>query len=107
MTQEDFWKVVEELNYKTDDDFERCSDYLHKNYSLEEILEFENIAWELIRNIDMRFPNIDEISDDSWSDLCYDIVSRGKEFYESITKDIIKEMIKNNDYCESFAYSFH
>lgn len=107
MTQEDFWEIVQELNFKSDNDFERCSYQLTSRFELGELLELEDIAWDLVRNLHLKFPHHQDISDDGWSDLCYDIVSRGKEFYESITEPKIKEMIKSKDYVTSFGYSFH
>ena len=48
-----------------------------------------------------------DISEDSRSDLRYDIVSRGEDFYNKALNDvnIIDKMIDDRDYEESFIYS--
>jgi len=45
-------------------------------------------------------------SDDSWSDIRYEIVGRGKKYYEEITVRKMQNMANNLTYNESFTYIF-
>ena len=56
----------------------------------------------------VKSEKISDIGEDSRSDLRYDIVSRGEDFYNKALNDvnIIDKMIDDRDYEESFIYSF-
>lgn len=45
-------------------------------------------------------------SDDGYSDLLYQIVANGEDFYNNITVERAKQMIDNEEYKESFSYAF-
>jgi hypothetical protein len=112
------WKMIEDVNWKLDHDYNRISKAWSELPNDEfKILEdfIEDKAGELMFNFEPHwlghngFNNGQGIgvSDDSWSDLCYDVVGRGESFYNSITAEKLLEMADNNDYEESFAYCLH
>jgi hypothetical protein len=103
------WEIIESLNW--DGDYKRCEKQLVDTYSMDKIIQVETFVDEKVNQLDKQFHQdwLDdiEVSDDGWSDLRYEVVGRGKLFYESITKEKLMEMAENFDYHESFAYCFH
>ena len=106
------WKQVEELNWTSDGDYRRIEEFIKNRYgfsSAKELAEFVNSKYtELNRKFESDWlgdPGI-ACSDDSWSDLRYEVVARGQEFFESITVTKMQDMALNQDYQESFAYCF-
>ena len=106
------WKQVEELNWKSDGDYRRIEEFIKNRYnfnSAKELAAFvDSKAAELGREFEKAWlgdPGI-ACSDDSWSDLRYEVVGRGREFFETITVGKLQEMADNNDYQESLSYSF-
>ena len=106
------WNQVEELNWQSDGDYRRIEEFLKNRYnfnSAKELAEFVDAkADELHRKFAKAWlgdPGI-ACSDDSWSDLRYEVVGRGREFFESITVSKLQEMADNYDYRESLSYSF-
>jgi len=110
-----FWHVIDLLDYKKDNDYKRVNKYLTdlnrlagvptKTIKLiKDILDLKTNTLHLVSN---GGEDID-VGDDGWSDLRYDVVSRGKEFFDEVVDDpsIMKKMAKENDYTESFAYGF-
>ena len=110
--RERLWKQVEELNWTSDGDYRRIEEFIKNRYSFSsarELAEFVNSkAAELGRKFENAWlgdPGI-ACSDDSWSDLGYEVVGRGREFFETITVGKMQDMALNQDYQESFAYCF-
>ena len=113
MTQEQkCWKMIEDAKWKFDHDYERISfnwSELPKNEfkMLDSFIESKATAlFEKYQDAWLGHdggPGID-VSDDSWSDLIYDVIGRGERFYNSITVEKLREMADNDDYEESFAY---
>jgi len=116
MTQEQkCWKLIEDAKWKLDHDYNRISrDWaemsdkefkalkLFINEKVNALAEKYEAAW-LGQD---GGPGI-KVGDDGWSDLIYDVVGRGERFYNSVTADQLREMAKNDDYEESFAYCLH
>ena len=106
------WKQVEELNWTSDGDYRRIEEFIKNRYgfsSAKELAEFVNSKYtELNRKFESDWlgdPGI-ACSDDSWSDLRYEVVARGQEFFETITTSKLQDMALDQDYQESFAYCF-
>ena len=49
---------------------------------------------------------VEGCGDDSFIDLCWQIVANGEEFYNNINLEKIQKMIDNKEYKESFEYAF-
>ena len=108
-----FWYVVDLLDYKKDDDYKRVKKYLM------DLNRFAGVPSETIRLLEkiiiFKSTSLDissdrgrgiNVSDDGWGDLRVDVISRGKDFYDSVINDsdIMKKMADNYDYSESFLY---
>ena len=107
------WNRIEELNWTSDGDYRRIEDFIKNRYSFSsarELAEFVNSrATELCQKYEdawLGVPDLAPLWDDSWSDLAYEVVGRGREFFETITASKLREMANTNDYHESFAYCF-
>lgn len=109
-----FWTLVDMFDFKSDNSYERIKQLLkdlnafagvpaEKILLLAKILNFKTKVLDNKLGVDIR-----GVSDDSWSDLRCDIVSRGKEFYNKAMKDIriAQRMSDEYDYKESFSYAF-
>jgi hypothetical protein len=106
------WNRIEELNWTSDGDYRRIEDFIKNRYSFSsarELAEFVNSrATELGHEFEKAWlgdPGI-ACSDDSWSDLRYEVVGRGQEFFETITTSKFQYMALDRDYQESFEYCF-
>ena len=100
------WSLIKKLNYKIDDDYSRVGKEIAKltNAQAKELWEFVNSKAE---NLEKRFGDkIKRVGDDSWSDIRYDVISRGENFYNKVTLPILQRIVDRSDYSESFLYSF-
>tara|TARA_R110000772_G_scaffold63815_2_gene142725 strand:- start:277 stop:639 length:363 start_codon:yes stop_codon:yes gene_type:complete len=106
------WNRIEELNWASDHDIDRVEEYIKNRYSFSsarELAEFaDSKVIELCQKYEDAWLGVPGIacSDDSWSDLAYEVVGRGREFFETITASKLREMANTNDYQESFGYCF-
>ena len=90
-------RISNEWSKLSEDEFQELKKFIH-NKASELGGRYENV-W-LGKDGGPGF----DVSDDSWSDLRYDVVGRGEEFYNSITVEKLREMADNYDYQESFCY---
>ncbi len=113
MTQEQkCWKMIEDAKWTFDHDYERISfDWSELPKNEFKILKtfIEAKAASLFEKYEAAWLGQDggpgiNASDDSWSDLIFEVVGRGERFYNSVTTDQLREMAKNDDYEESFHY---
>ena len=108
-----FWGIVDMVNYKSDNDYQRIKDLLKDlnafaGVSSEKILLLAKVLNFKTKAIDKKWgDDIYNVGDDSWSDLRCDIVSRGKEFYNKALMDfdLVQRMANEDDYKESFSYA--
>jgi len=113
MTQEQkCWKMIEDAMWTFDHDYERIShnwsELSKKEFKMLETF-VENKASSLFEKYEAAWLGQDggkgiNASDDSWSDLIFEVVGRGERFYDAITADKLREMADNDDYVESFHY---
>ena len=106
------WKQVEELNWTSDGDYRRIEEFIKNRYSFSSAKELAEFVDSKAAELDRKFES-DWLGDpgiacgnDSWSDLRYEVVARGQEFFETITVTKMQDMALNQDYHESFAYCF-
>lgn len=108
------WELIEGTKWKSDHSYKRIEEELRSldNDAFEELKTFvHEKAYLLSKTYHDAWLGIDggpgiDASDDGWSDLVYDVVGRGEEFYNNITADKLREMADGYDYEESFSYCF-
>ena len=108
------WKMVGDLKWKSDHNYNRISLELSNlgEGDFKELKKFVNKkASELYKKYKDAWLGNDggsgiDVGDDSWSDLIYDVVGRGEDFYNSITTDKLRDMGNDYDFEESFSYCF-
>lgn len=107
------WGIIDQLGWKENPDYK----YIHermKNFMTEnQIKELESFCYDRRYEVDLAInDHVSEsgewIGDDGYNDLCWHIVGCGEEFYNSVMDDpnIAVDLIRNNEYVESFAYCF-
>ena len=102
------WGFVEAMNYN-ERGYDGCREWLktESGLSKRDIGILEEFVNSKVDKLNTLFSGIVRCgSDDTWSDVRYQIVANGEEFYNTITAEKIQSMIDNGDYKESFAYSF-
>lgn len=108
------WELIESVKWKSDHSYKRIEEELRSldNDTFEGLKNFVHEKASLLARTYQNAwlgrdggPGID-VSDDSWSDLVYDVVGRGEEFYNTITVDKLREIADDCDYEESFSYCF-
>ena len=109
-----FWKVVDLVDYKSDNDYDRIRDmFLNLNrfcgIKSDVFDALKKSFYAKIEALEERWgDDIYNVGDDSWSDLRSDIISRGKDFYVKAMSDfdMVQRMANDEDYKESFQYAF-
>ena len=104
----DFWEVIEEMDFNGVG-HEEAGRWLVEESGLS-AAQLENFAKTANRKVAyiMRLLNgVTGVSDDGYSDVCWQILANGQEAYKNATVESTQEMIDNYDYTESFAYAFH
>ena len=102
------WYQIEAMNFN-ERGYKGAGEYLVNEAALtfKGMKEVRNFATKKANALyDKLFP-ITGVSDDSFSDLIWQIVANGKEFYNNITLEQAQKMADNYEYTESFAYAFH
>jgi hypothetical protein len=112
MNEQKCWQLIKDAQWKSDHSYNRISKEWFK-LPHDEFTVLEEFIHDKAEELGKKYydawlgndggPGI-EASDDGWSDLRYDVVGRGEEFYNSITVDKLREMADNYDYEESFSY---
>lgn len=109
-----FWKVVDLVDYKSDNDYDRIRELflnLNRFCGIKSVVfdALKESFYSKIEALEERWGNdIYNVGDDSWSDLRSDIVSRGKDFYIKAMSDfdMVQRMANDEDFTESFSYAF-
>lgn len=102
------WGFIEAMNYN-ERGYKGCREWLQEesDLSYHDIQILGEFVYSKVNELNTRFLGIVRCgSDDTWSDVRYQVVANGEEFYNTITAEKIQSMIDNMDYKESFAYSF-
>jgi hypothetical protein len=108
-TEFKMWHLIEKADWGSDHDYDRISKEFHK-LPVGDFLQLRKFIHEKESEIGARFhkdwlgnPGID-VSDDSWSDLCAEVIGRGEAFYKEITAGKLRVMAKEDDFVENFCY---
>lgn len=109
-----FWQVIDFVDYPLDNDYKRIRNiFLNLNrycgIDSDVILALKTCFYSKIEALEKKWgDDIYNVGDDSWGDLRSEIVSRGKDFYNRAMSDfdMVQRMANNEDYTESFQYSF-
>ena len=104
----DFWDVIEEMDFNSVG-HEEAGRWLVEDsgLSIEQLKEIRNVANRKASYMMRLLNNVTGVSDDAFSDVCWQILANGQEAYKNATVESTQEMIDNYDYTESFAYAFH
>ena len=102
------WQQIEDMNFN-ERGYKGAGEYLvtESSLTLKGMREVHDFAVNKVCALYDKLTDIQGVSDDSFSDLCWQIVANGEEFYNNITLDKAQEMADNYEYTESFAYAFH
>lgn len=101
--------VLMKLDYKKDNDYKRTREMFSKMDEDAKKLFEQLINWKENILYDKLFDDVRGVSDDGFSDLIADIVSRGMKFFNQVMEDpsIAQKMVDDDDYQESFSYTFN
>ncbi len=102
------WGFIEAMNYN-ERGYDGCHEWLETESGLSkhDIQILKEFVGSKVAELNIKFATkVKCFSDDTWSDVRYQIVANGEEFYNTITAEKIQSMIDDMDYKESFAYSF-
>jgi predicted ATP-dependent endonuclease of OLD family len=110
-----YWKIIDKIDYPSDDNYKRISKLFDRMISFNAMSERDvKLLKSITEHKTSRLYSIvskditEYFSDDSWDDLSSYIVSKGKDFYNSVKEnpEIINQMLKDISYSESFNYCF-
>ena len=108
-----FWDFVDLADWKSDGDYKRIERFIRDTYSDQEIRSIKRLYDKYLDDLNTKFEDdwLERnggigigVSDDSWWDLRADVIGRGKELYNNITAEQLKEMGESHDYKENFGY---
>mgnify|MGYP001250257863 CR=1 FL=1 len=104
----DFWEVIEKMDFNGLG-HEEAGRWLveESGLSATQLENFSKTANRKVAYIMRLLNSVTGVSDDGYSDVCWQILANGQEAYKNATVESTQEMIDNNDYTESFAYAFH
>ena len=104
----DFWEVIEKMDFNGLG-HEEAGRWLveESGLSATQLENFSKTANRKVAYIMRLLNGVTGVSDDGYSDVCWQILANGQEAYKNATVESTQEMIDNNDYTESFAYAFH
>lgn len=103
------WGFIEAMNYN-EHGYRGCGKWLktESGLSKRDVYILREFVESKVDELNTNFSKeIERCSDDTWSDVRYQIVANGEEFYNTITAEKMQSMIDNREYKESFAYSFY
>lgn len=113
-----FWDLVSQCRWEEDHNYKRIRKFLMKTLNKEEIEEFSNCFNKAKEEIYKVLDAHDEycqntkkrgfgLSDNGFSDLCGEIIGRGKSFFNSVkaNPEIAYKMAHKGEYHQSFIFS--
>lgn len=110
-----YWKIIDKIDYPSDDNYNRISKLFHRMISFKALEEYDvKLLNSITGHKTSRLYSIVSkditayCSSDSWDDLSSYIVSKGKDFFNEVKEnpEIINQMLKDISYSESFNYCF-
>lgn len=110
MTEKMCWAIIEGLDWKSDHDYNRINKELKEILTLDAFNQLLDFVLVKAKQFKLKFNDVWisklEAGEDSWSDICFDVVGRGRDEYEQMTEDRLVEIDYLLLYQESFIYSF-
>jgi hypothetical protein len=108
MSEQEFWNVIEAMSFNTKG-YKEAGRYLIEDSGLtiDQMTQVESMARSKVNELYNRLWDVRGVSDDSYSDLIWQIVANGQPAFEKATVQSAQEMIDNGQYTESFSYAFH
>lgn len=111
LTDTECWNLIKKAKWESDHNYDRINLFFHKELNAIKFKQLQTFVSNKCEELGSRFnddwlgtPGI-EVSDDGWWDLRAEVVGRGKEFFDAITTEKLKEMASKHDYHENFEYS--
>ena len=101
--------ILMKLDYKKDNDYRRTQKMFGMMDEEARNLFEKLVDWKISKLYDILLNDVRGVGDDGFSDLTYDIISRGTEFFNKVIENpsIAQEIVDNHDYKESFSYTFN
>lgn len=110
-TTADEWMdyILMKLDYKKDNDYRRTQKMFGMMDEDARNLFEKLVDWKVDKLYGKLLHDVRGVSDDGFSDLVNDIISRGTEFFNKVMEDpsIAQKMVDDHDYQESFSYTFN
>lgn len=110
-TTADEWMdyILMKLDYKKDNDYRRTQKMFGMMDEDARNLFEKLVDWKADKLYGKLLHDVRGVSDDGFSDLVNDIISRGTEFFNKVMEDpsIAQKMVDDHDYKESFSYTFN
>lgn len=108
MNEQEFWSVIEAMNFNEKGD-KGAGQYLIEDSGLtmDQMKELYDMADRKVSKLYAQLNGVTGVSDDSYSDLLWQILANGQSAFETATVESAQEMIDNRQYTESFSYAFH
>ena len=112
INEKKYWQLIQDAQWKLDHSYKRISNEW-KTLPDEEFEMLKKFIDKKAGDLDKKYHDAwlgndggdgFDVSDDGWSDLRYEVVGRGEEFYNSITVEKLRQMAEDFDYHESFGY---
>lgn len=116
MTENNFWKIIEKMNWKIDNNYKRISKELKegKYGDNKTLIQLLNIFQEKINILNKKVKKMTNeeyikyinLGDDGLSDVIAHIIGSGKKSFDSVLENNKNFKIYSQNYKESFSYSF-
>jgi|TARA_R100000482_G_C5132149_1_gene152754 hypothetical protein len=108
MNEDKFWGIIKGMNY-TEKGYKGAAQYLINESGLttDQMHELENMVHKKVCELYRRLRDVNGCGDDGFSDLCYQIVSNGRDAFDTASVESAQRMVDNFEYTESFAYTFN
>lgn len=101
------WSIIELSDWYSDHDFYRIKN-IYDNLDARIFDQLKDFVNQKMEQLDRRFGKPGSyIGDDIWFDVRAEVISRGKNFYDSISVTKLIQMVNSSDYKECFIYCFH
>lgn len=108
VTDESFWRFVDEAQWTTDHNVDRIKRFLLQESDEATVEALRHKASELMHKLEhYRGPDISGVSDDGWSDVRAHVIGSGRDVYEACIDSqlYIQEIVNSGKYVENFLYS--
>ena len=108
ITDTDFWKIVEIINWNESKNYKKHSNRLNNYFNREDLDSLRNKSKQMQAILSIKIRNINTgLGDDGYWDLTSHIVGLGYNVYQSIIENPEKILDYKNTVFENFDYCFN